>query len=196
MPRIDTVQTEGAWPLEARVRRRRAARTSEQALRYAAHHRSEFMWPWERSRASIAHGILDDETYDWLAVVEGMLATGGTPARRRRGHARARERARAARRPESTSTHGLRRPRRPARAARGGRRRGRRARRRAVHRSRRTAPHRRRGTTMRSFLGRDILSLKDFERADFQRDLRGLRRARADRRRPGGTPTCCPARRC
>ena len=28
---------------------------------------------------SIAHGILDDETYDWLAVVEGMLATGGAP---------------------------------------------------------------------------------------------------------------------
>ncbi len=36
------------------------------------------MWPWEREPHSIAHGILDDETYDWLAVVEGMLATGGT----------------------------------------------------------------------------------------------------------------------
>ncbi|MGZ6339477.1 MAG: hypothetical protein ACXWNG_03840, partial [Candidatus Limnocylindrales bacterium] len=28
---------------------------------------------------SIAHGILDDETYDWLAVVEGMLVSGGYP---------------------------------------------------------------------------------------------------------------------
>ena len=28
---------------------------------------------------SIAHGILDDETYDWVAVVEGMLKTGGWP---------------------------------------------------------------------------------------------------------------------
>jgi len=49
------------------------------ALRYAARHRSEFMWPWEHEPRSIAHGILDDETYDWLAVVEGMLATGGGP---------------------------------------------------------------------------------------------------------------------
>jgi threonine synthase len=37
------------------------------------------MWPWEREPHSVAHGILDDETYDWLAVVEGMLATGGAP---------------------------------------------------------------------------------------------------------------------
>jgi threonine synthase len=37
------------------------------------------MWPWEEEPRSIAHGILDDETYDWLAVVEGMLATGGRP---------------------------------------------------------------------------------------------------------------------
>jgi threonine synthase len=35
------------------------------------------MWPWEDEPRSVAHGILDDETYDWLAVVEGMLATGG-----------------------------------------------------------------------------------------------------------------------
>jgi hypothetical protein len=28
---------------------------------------------------SVATGILDDETYDWRAVVEGMLLTGGRP---------------------------------------------------------------------------------------------------------------------
>ena len=75
LPRIDTVQTEGAWPLkrafDAVVRRG--------DLDYAARHRSEFMWPWEEEPRSVAHGILDDETYDWLAVVEGMLATGGVP---------------------------------------------------------------------------------------------------------------------
>lgn len=49
------------------------------ALRYAARHRSEFMWPWESEPRSIATGILDDETYDWLAVVEAMLLTGGYP---------------------------------------------------------------------------------------------------------------------
>ena len=37
------------------------------------------MWPWEEEPRSIATGILDDETYDWRAVVEGMLATGGSP---------------------------------------------------------------------------------------------------------------------
>ena len=64
------------------------------SLGYAARHRSEFMWPWEQEPHSIAHGILDDETYDWLAVVEAMLATGGTAARRGREHARAGQRAR------------------------------------------------------------------------------------------------------
>jgi hypothetical protein len=37
------------------------------------------MWPWEGEPKSIARGILDDETYDWLAVVRGMMATGGHP---------------------------------------------------------------------------------------------------------------------
>ena len=53
--------------------------TVQDALAYAAGHRSEFMWPWEDEPHSIASGILDDETYDWLAVVEGMLFTGGYP---------------------------------------------------------------------------------------------------------------------
>ena len=35
------------------------------------------MWAWEDEPVSIAHGILDDETYDWLAVVRAMLLTGG-----------------------------------------------------------------------------------------------------------------------
>ncbi len=84
-PRIHTVQTRGAWPLkrayDAVVARCEGAGPGEirSALSYAAHHRSEFMWPWEHEPHSIAHGILDDETYDWLAVVEGMIATGGSP---------------------------------------------------------------------------------------------------------------------
>jgi threonine synthase len=94
-PRLDTVQTSGCWPLKRaydRVAARLVARTGAtpagglpderavgEELGYAAHHRSEFMWPWESEPRSIAHGILDDETYDWLAVVRGMLVTGGTP---------------------------------------------------------------------------------------------------------------------
>lgn len=51
----------------------------EEELHFAATHRSQFMWPWEEEPKSIAHGILDDETYDWLAVVSGMVTTGGYP---------------------------------------------------------------------------------------------------------------------
>ena len=79
MPRIDTVQTEGAWPLKRALDAVGKRGDAEHALRFASHHRSAFMWPWEDEPRSIAHGILDDETYDWLAVVEGMLATGGHP---------------------------------------------------------------------------------------------------------------------
>jgi threonine synthase len=84
VPRVHTVQTESAWPL-ARAFARIAGRLSANpgtdeihaAVRFAATHRSEFMWPWESVPHSLAHGIVDDETYDWLAVVEAMLATGG-----------------------------------------------------------------------------------------------------------------------
>jgi len=79
MPRIDTVQTEGAWPLRRVYDAVSSGGGVERALRFAAQHRSAFMWPWETEPRSVAHGILDDETYDWLAVVEGMLATGGRP---------------------------------------------------------------------------------------------------------------------
>jgi threonine synthase len=104
LPRIHTVQTAGGYPLkraydrlavrildrlgladadEARRADRIASRFGSPAvqeeLRYAAKHRSEFMWPWEEEPKSIAHGILDDETYDWLAVLQGLFETGGWP---------------------------------------------------------------------------------------------------------------------
>jgi len=86
LPRIHTVQTRGAFPL-ARAFERLVARLGpvptvdeiEQELARAARHRSEYMWPWETEPHSVAEGILDDETYDWLAVVRGMLLTGGSP---------------------------------------------------------------------------------------------------------------------
>jgi threonine synthase len=84
-PHLHTVQTEGAWPLK-RAFEAVAARCASSmpadvrsAVAYAAHHRSQFMWPWETEPRSIAHGILDDETYDWLVLVAEMLATGGGP---------------------------------------------------------------------------------------------------------------------
>jgi threonine synthase len=87
MPRLHAVQTQGVHPLKRaydRVMARLANLTTEAlnadvAMSYARSHRSEFMWPWETEPASVAGGILDDETYDWAAVVEGMLRSGGSP---------------------------------------------------------------------------------------------------------------------
>ena len=86
LPRIHTVQTSGAHPLERAYGRVRALLPPEpgpaavrQAMAEAAARRSAFMQPWEEAPHSVATGILDDETYDWRAVVEGMLMTGGRP---------------------------------------------------------------------------------------------------------------------
>jgi threonine synthase len=105
-PRVHAVQTRGAFPLRrawerltariverlglGRIEGDRAiaealqahARSREVHLElddYAAKHRSELMWPWETPPHSIAHGILDDETYDWHAIVSAMIHTGGYP---------------------------------------------------------------------------------------------------------------------
>ena len=48
-------------------------------IRYAVANKNMFMWPWETAPHSVAHGILDDETYDWFAIVCTMLRTGGIP---------------------------------------------------------------------------------------------------------------------
>jgi threonine synthase len=50
----------------------------EHGIDEAIAHRSQFMWPWESAPHSIATGILDDETYDWAAVLRGVLSTGGS----------------------------------------------------------------------------------------------------------------------
>lgn len=107
MPTIDTVQTRGAWPLRRAWQRfahrvllraghhepeaypdrelaqllqhPSAADEVESELVEARRHRSRYMWAWEAEPVSIAEGILDDETYDWAAVLEGMVRTGGVP---------------------------------------------------------------------------------------------------------------------
>ena len=50
-----------------------------EALAEAATRRAAYMWPWETAPHSVASGILDDETYDWLAIVRATLTTGGWP---------------------------------------------------------------------------------------------------------------------
>lgn len=70
--RINAVQTEGCAPLA------RAWLLAADDPRPAAARWSELMWPWDDPR-SAADGILDDETYDWLAVFDAMRCSGGAP---------------------------------------------------------------------------------------------------------------------
>ena len=83
VPALHTVQTRGAFPLPRAFDlitkwRDREGASVDEAIAYARAHRGEFMWPWEEAPHSVAHGILDDETYDWLAVVRAMLETDGS----------------------------------------------------------------------------------------------------------------------
>ncbi|MEO1062984.1 MAG: PLP-dependent lyase/thiolase [Actinomycetota bacterium] len=76
-PALHPVQTRGCHPLALahdRVVQRFGGDVDEAAV-----HRGEVMVPWPEEPHSIAGGILDDETYDWQAVVRRTLATGGAP---------------------------------------------------------------------------------------------------------------------
>lgn len=66
---LRVVQAEGAAPLDAALRRASTFDTPEQHWRDVMH-----VWP---DPQSLADGILDDETYDWIAVREALLASGG-----------------------------------------------------------------------------------------------------------------------
>ncbi len=79
-PRLYAVQAAGCAPLERawhRLRERAATDGMPAALADARRHRSTYMWPWETEPTSVAHGILDDETYDWYAIAEALARTGG-----------------------------------------------------------------------------------------------------------------------
>lgn len=67
--RLDTVQAAGCAPLAAAVGR---ARTIDDP----AQHWTDVMQPWPEPH-SAADGILDDETYDWLADLDVMRRSGG-----------------------------------------------------------------------------------------------------------------------
>jgi threonine synthase len=69
--RLDTVQAAGCAPLSEAWER---AAAIEQPARYWP----QVMRPWTDPH-SAADGILDDETYDWISVLDAMVESGGTP---------------------------------------------------------------------------------------------------------------------
>ena len=73
--KLMAVQTAGCAPLERAWRL--AGETG--SVRDAGSRWETCMWPWESTPSSIADGILDDETYDWVSVLNQMDATKGRP---------------------------------------------------------------------------------------------------------------------
>jgi threonine dehydratase len=77
-PRLRAVQAEGCAPL-AGAWRRALALTGGAGT--AAQHWDDCMRVWgsdgEAEPASLADGILDDETYDWIGIVQALVATDG-----------------------------------------------------------------------------------------------------------------------
>lgn len=71
--RLDAVQTEGCAPLARAWERASGVPAEEVAGRWV-----DLMTPWDDPH-SIADGILDDETYDWLGVFDVMRRSGGRP---------------------------------------------------------------------------------------------------------------------
>ncbi len=67
-PRLFAVQAEGCAPLPR----------AWQRWRSGARRWDDVMWPWETEPHSAASGILDDETYDWLGIIEGIEESNGS----------------------------------------------------------------------------------------------------------------------
>ncbi|MEM8902191.1 MAG: PLP-dependent lyase/thiolase [Actinomycetota bacterium] len=76
-PALHPVQTEGCHPLS--LAHDRVADRFGGDLEEASRHRAEVMVPWPTEPSSAAGGILDDETYDWQAVLRRTRSTGGRP---------------------------------------------------------------------------------------------------------------------
>ena len=68
------VQPQGNQPLHRAYSRLAETQMTAKA---AANQRDAFMSPWEDPH-SVAFGILDDETYDWVALCEAMQTSGGS----------------------------------------------------------------------------------------------------------------------
>ncbi len=68
---LHAVQTEGCAPFARAWQRARG-------IEHPAQRWAEMMTVWE-APASLADGILDDETYDWVGVLDAVRSSGGRP---------------------------------------------------------------------------------------------------------------------
>jgi len=72
---LHAVQAEGCAPLHrAWEQAQRSGGTRDAGDRW-----QQCMWPWEQVPHSLADGILDDETYDWISVMNAMTDSHGSP---------------------------------------------------------------------------------------------------------------------
>lgn len=76
-PTLVPVQTKGCHPLA--LAHDRVMRDFGGDVDAASRRRGAVMVPWPTEPRSMAGGILDDETYDWQAVLRRTIATGGVP---------------------------------------------------------------------------------------------------------------------
>eukprot|EP00945_MAST-04E_sp_MAST-4E-sp1_P003152 g3152.t1 len=74
LPKLFCIQPVGCGPLKRALDEMKKNDITNGKT--AAKDRATYMYPWENPH-SIAHGILDDETYDWLSLVDGMISTEG-----------------------------------------------------------------------------------------------------------------------
>ena len=74
-PRLHAVQTAGCAPLARAYERA----VSTGGARHAGSRWEQCMWAWETEPHSLADGILDDETYDWISILDAMADTDGFP---------------------------------------------------------------------------------------------------------------------
>lgn len=73
--RLYPVQAEGCAPL----RRAWDLLSPDFDFERAARTPERYMWPWEQEPTSLATGILDDVTYDWLPLLQRTKQSGGEP---------------------------------------------------------------------------------------------------------------------
>ena len=76
VPKVCAVQAEGCAPFNKAWKDLPQEVAAQEKVDYAISNAATLMSPWEKPE-SLATGILDDVTYDWIGVVKALAYTGG-----------------------------------------------------------------------------------------------------------------------